>query len=289
MIIDAHLHLWKKQQGMVNGRPVVGVGDGKSDFGGEVRQMMPPYMNDDENTVERLIANMNYACVNGCVVTQEYIDGNQDAYLLESKDKFPDRIKICSLYEEKPSFLLEGADGVKICASRIKDKDLKKLLPVFKEIERAGKFLSIDLADGDEQVEDMEYLIERCPDLKIAIGHFGMVTTPGWQKQIALAKHKNVYIESGGLTWLFHKEFYPYPSAIDAILEARDICGMDKLMWGSDYPRTMTDITYIMAVRFIAESDKLTDAERRAFLGENAVKFYGFGEMVPMKAIANML
>jgi len=236
-----------------------------------------------------LIANMNYACVNGCVVTQEYIDGNQDAYLLESKDKFPDRIKICSLYEEKPSFLLEGADGVKICAGRLQDKDLKKLLPVFKEIERAGKFLSIDLADGDEQVKDMEYLIERCPDLKIAIGHFGMVTTPGWQKQIALAKHKNVYIESGGLTWLFHKEFYPYPSAIDAILEARDICGMDKLMWGSDYPRTMTDITYIMAVRFIAESDKLTEAEKRAFLGENAVMFYGFGEMMPMKAIENML
>ena len=289
VIIDAHLHLWKKQQGMVNGRPVVGVGDGKSDFGGEIRQMMPPYMNDDENSVERLIANMNYACVNGCVVTQEYIDGNQDAYLLESKAKYPDRIKICSLYEEKANFLLEGVDGVKICAGRLKDKDLKKLLPVFKEIEKAGKFLSIDLADGDEQVEDMEYLIERCPNLKIAIGHFGMVTTPGWQKQIALAKHKNVYIESGGLTWLFHKEFYPYPSAIDAILEARDICGMDKLMWGSDYPRTMTDITYIMAVRFIAESDKLTDAERCAFLGENAVKFYGFGEMVPMKAIANML
>ena len=289
VIIDAHLHLWKKQQGMVNGRPVYGVGDGKSDFGGEIRQMMPPYMNDDENTVERLIANMNYACVNGCVVTQEYIDGNQDAYLLEAKAKYPDRIKICSLYEEKPPVLLEGADGVKICAGRLADRDLKKLLPVFKEIEQAGKFLSIDLADGDEQVEDMEYLIEKCPDLKIAIGHFGMVTTTGWQKQIALAKHKNVYIESGGLTWLFHKEFYPYPSAIEAILEARDICGIHKLMWGSDYPRTMTDITYIMAVRFIAESDKLTEAEKRAFLGENAVKFYGFGEMAPLENTPNML
>ena len=289
VIIDAHLHLWKKQQGMVNGRPVYGVGDGKSDFGGEIRQMMQPYMNDDENTVERLIANMNYACVNACVVTQEYIDGNQDAYLLEAKAKYPDRIKICSLYEEKPPVLLKGADGVKICAGRLADRDLKKLLPVFKEIERAGKFLSIDLADGDEQVEDMEYLIEKCPDLKIAIGHFGMVTTPGWQKQIALAKHKNVYIESGGLTWLFHKEFYPYPSAIEAILEARDICGMEKLMWGSDYPRTMTDITYIMAVRFIAETDKLTEAEKRAFLGENAVKFYGFGEMVPLDDTPNML
>ena len=44
MIIDAHLHLWKKQQGMVNGKKVYGIGGGRSDFGGEIRQMMPPYM-----------------------------------------------------------------------------------------------------------------------------------------------------------------------------------------------------------------------------------------------------
>ena len=289
VIIDAHLHLWEKQNGRVNGKPVVGVGGGKSDFGGEVRQMMPPYMDDDRNTVERLIANMDYACVNACVVTQEYIDGNQDAYLLESKVKYPERIKICSLYEENDDYLLDGVDGVKICAGRLADPDLKKLLPLFKEVEAAGKFISIDLADGDAQVEDMEYLIAECPDLKIAIGHFGMVTTAGWQKQIALAKHKNVYIESGGLTWLFHKEFYPYPSAIDAILEARDICGIEKLMWGSDYPRTMTDITYIMAVRFIVESDKLTEDEKKAFLGGNAEKFYGFKDLVPMPEKANML
>ena len=289
VIIDAHLHLWEKQNGRVNGKPVVGVGGGKSDFGGEIRQMMPPYMDDDKNTVERLIANMDYACVNACVVTQEYIDGNQDAYLLESKVKYPERIKICSLYEENDNYLLESVDGVKVCAGRLADQDLKKLLPLFKEVEAAGKFISIDLADGDAQVEDMEYLIAECPDLKIAIGHFGMVTTPGWQKQIALAKHENVYIESGGLTWLFHKEFYPYPSAIDAVLEARDICGIEKLMWGSDYPRTMTDITYIMAVRFIAESDKLTEDEKKAFLGGNAEKFYGFKDLVPMPEKENML
>ena len=274
--IDAHLHLWETQQGRVNGKPVVGVGNGKSDFGGEIRQMMPPYMTDNCNTVERLIANMDYACVNGCVVTQEYIDGNQDAYLLQAKAKYPDRIKICSLYEERDDFRTEGFDGVKICAGRLADRDLKKLLSVFKRVEA-------------EQVADMEYLIEQCPNLRIAIGHFGMVTTDGWQQQIALAKHKNVYIESGGLTWLFHKEFYPYPSAVDAILEAAGICGMEKLMWGSDYPRTMTDITYIMAVRFLIESEKLTEDQKRAFLGENAVRFYGFAEMQPMEDMLNML
>lgn len=287
--IDAHVHLWEVQNGRVNGKPVVGVGNGKADFGGTVRQMMPPYMEDNRNTVERLIANMDYACVNGAVITQEYIDGNQDAYLLEAKAKYPDRIKICSLYEEKEDFSLDGFDGVKICASRLADKDLKKLLSVFKKVEKAGKFISIDMADGAEQTEDLDYLAKQCPDLRIAIGHFGMVTTKGWQQQIALAKNKNVYIESGGLTWLFHKEFYPYPSAIDAILEARDICGMDKLMWGSDYPRTMTDITYIMALRFIKETPKLSEDEKKAFLGENAVGFYGFNNPEPLPEKLNML
>lgn len=50
--------------------------------------MMPPYMLDGSNTVEMLIANMDYARVSGCVVTQEYIDGNQDAYLLECRKKY---------------------------------------------------------------------------------------------------------------------------------------------------------------------------------------------------------
>ena len=289
VIIDAHLHLWKKQDGLVNGLPVRHIGNGKSSFIGEVRQMMPAYMDDGENTAERLLGNMDYACVNGCVCTQEYMDGNQDGYLLSVRNKYPDRFRVCSLYWEKPNYLTDGFDGIKICASRLADKDLKKLLPVFKDAEQRDMFISIDLCDGAEQTDDMRYLIERCPDLRIAIGHFGMVTTDGWQEQIKLARNKNVFIESGGLTWLFNYEYYPYPSAIEAVKEAADICGIEKLMWGSDYPRTMTEITYKMAVRFILETNRLTEAEKKAFLGENAQKFYRFGEFKRLEPIPNML
>lgn len=287
--IDAHVHLWEVQHGTVNGQPVTGIGNGLANFGGEIRQMMPPYMTDNRNTAERLLANMDYAGVNACVVTQETIDGNQDDYLVRVRKNHPERFRVCSLYEEGTEPLTEDVDGIKICAGRLSDPDLKKLAPVFLKAEREKLFISVDLADGDAQVEDMEYLISLCPSLRIAVGHFGMVTTKGWQRQIALAKHPNVRIESGGLTWLFHKEFYPYPSAIDAICEARDICGMDKLMWGSDYPRTMTDITYTMALRFIMETNKLTEAEKRAFLGENAAEFYGLQGMLPIRETPNML
>ena len=40
-------------------------------------------------------------------------------------------------------------DGIKICAGRLADQDLKKLLPLFLKAEQMGKFISIDMADGD--------------------------------------------------------------------------------------------------------------------------------------------
>ena len=289
MIIDAHAHLWKKQNGIVNGKPVYDIGGGRSDFGGEIRQMMPPYITDGENTVERFIANMDYAGVSGAVITQEYIDGNQDSYLIEAKRRYPDRIKICALYEEKDMGDVSLFDGIKICASRLKDKNLLNHIYPFELAQKEGKFISIDLADGDEQCGYMKEIIGRFPDLKIAIGHFGMVTRENWLSQIALAKHKNVYIESGGITWLFNNEFYPYPSAVDAINEAASLVGYEKLMWGSDYPRTMTAITYKMSYDFIYKTDKISDKNKSLFLFENAERFYGFTDLPVLSEIKNMV
>jgi predicted TIM-barrel fold metal-dependent hydrolase len=251
--------------------------------------MMPPYMTDGENTVERFIANMDYAGVSGAVITQEEIDGNQDAYLLEARSKFGNRLKICSLYEEGKPFATEGFDGIKICASRLKTEDLTKHYKVFEEANRLGKFISIDLADGDAQTGSLYELIRQYPELKIAIGHFGMVTRENWLEQIKLARNPNVMVESGGITWLYNSEYYPYPSAVKAILEAADVCGFDKLMFGSDYPRTMVEITYKMSFRFILESDLLSDNEKALFLYKNAKDFYKFTHLEECEKIENML
>lgn len=289
MIIDAHAHLWKKQAGIVNGKPVYDIGGGKSDFGGEVRQMMPAYMTDGENNIERFIASLDYAGVSGAVITQEYIDGNQDEYLKECKKRYPDRIKICALYEEREMGDIGDFDGIKICAGRLQDKNLLNHIAPFKLANDTGKFISIDLADGNEQTDAMQKIIDMFPDLRIAIGHFGMVTRENWLSQIALAKNKNVYVESGGITWLFNEEFYPYPSGVDAINEAAAMVGFDKLMWGSDYPRTMTAITYKMSFDFVLKTDKISDESKKKFLGENAVDFYGFRNLTVPEKIKNMV
>ena len=84
-IIDTHSHLWLKQNTKVNGLPIRTLQDGQSEFMGEVRKMLPPFMVDGRNSAEIFISNMNYAQVSAAVVVQEFIDGLQNDYLTEVK------------------------------------------------------------------------------------------------------------------------------------------------------------------------------------------------------------
>lgn len=302
-IIDAHAHLWLKQDTVVNGKPIRPLPNGRCDFMGEERQMLPPFMIDGRNTAEVFLSNMDYAQVAAAVIVQEFIDGEQNDYLAEVARKYPDRFFVNGMCEfREPGFLPEamslldaGFKGLAIPAHRLPLEgegrvwlNSPEMMSLFKEMERRGTILSITLADGTTQVAEMKEVIEECPGLKIAIGHFGMVTVDGWMEQIKLARAKNVMIESGGITWLFNSEFYPYPSAVRAIREAADAVGMDKLMWGSDYPRTITAITYKMSYDFVSKSAELTEDEKHAFLGDNARRFYGFGELPILRYVKNM-
>ena len=78
------------------------------------------------------------------------------------------------------------------------------------------------------------------------------------------------------------------PSAVRSIKQAADWVGIDRLMWGSDYPRTITAITYRMSYDFISKSRELSDADKAAFLGGNAKKFYSFDKLVELPYIKNM-
>lgn len=301
-IIDAHAHLWLKQDTVVDGLPIRTLENGRSLFMGEVRQMVPPFMIDGVNSAEVFLSNMDYAQVSAAVITQEFIDGIQNDYLLEVARRYPTRFMVCGMCEfRQPGFLPhakklldQGFRAIKIPAQRLLLKEGRvmltgeEMMQMFHLMEERNALLSIDLADGNLQVGEMEEIIQECPRLRIAIGHFGMVTRQGWQDQIKLARHPNVRIESGGITWLFNDEFYPFHGAIRAIREAADLVGMEKLMWGSDYPRTITAITYRMSYDFITKSTELSDEEKALFLGENARQFYGFTDLVELPYIKNM-
>ena len=253
--------------------------------------MLPPFMTDGQNTAERFLSNMDYAQVAAAVVVQELIDGCQNDYLTQVQQSYPDRFFCMGMawnVDEAQKVLERGMKGIAFPGHRMQ-QPLTTLMPVFQFMEQHDMVLSMCLADDERQIAQMREVIRQCPRLRVAIGHFGMVTTPSFRSQVLLAREGDrVMVESGGITWLFHHEFYPYPSAIRAIREAADLVGFDRLMWGSDYPRTITAITYRMSYDFISRSTELNDSEKALFLGENAYRFYGFGNLPELPYIKNM-
>ena len=104
-IIDAHSHLWLIQNTIVDGMAVKTLENGRSEFMGEVRQMLPPFMVDGRNSAEVFLSNMDYAQVSAAVVTQEFIDGIQNDYLMEVSRLYPDRFFVCGMCEfRRPGF-----------------------------------------------------------------------------------------------------------------------------------------------------------------------------------------
>ena len=313
-IIDAHSHLWLRQDTTVDGQHICQLDPNRSRslFFGEERQMLPPFMIDGVNSAEVFLSNMDYAQVGAAVVVQEIIDGNQNDYLHEVQQRYPNRFFTMGMTEFRygADFLAGtrnviemGFKGLAIPGHRLLSVPVSesetefqvlhlnapKMMEMFKLLEQHGLILSMCLGEDETQIGEMAEVIQECPQLKVAIGHFGMVTTPAFKSQVMLAREgKNVMVESGGITWLYNSEFYPYPSAVRSIKEAADWVGMDRLMWGSDYPRTITAITYKMSYDFILKTNELSEQEKAMFLGENAKQFYGFCNLPELPYIKNM-
>ncbi len=291
MIIDAHSHLWLRQDTQVDGKPIKSLKNGRSLFFGDEVQMLPPFMIDGVNSAEVFLSNMDYAQVGAAVVVQELIDGNQNDYLSKVQQQYPDRFFCMGMawnLDEAKAVCDAGLKGIAFPGHRMKES-LLDLMPVFKLMEEKELVLSMCLGDDEHQIAEMKEVIKECPKLKVAIGHFGMVTTPSFKSQVLLARcGENVMIESGGITWLYNSEFYPYPSAVRSIKEAAEWVGMNRLMWGSDYPRTITAITYRMSYDFILKTKELSEQDKAIFLGENALRFYGFKNLPDLPYIKNM-
>ncbi|MFA6471220.1 MAG: amidohydrolase family protein [Candidatus Latescibacterota bacterium] len=291
VIVDAHMHLWDHIDGFL-GAPVRSIGNGQVTLGSQKMMGMPPYLLDGRCTWEIALSVMDAAGVYAAVVTQEYLDGNQNAYLAEAEKKNPERLFVHGLLDFfHPERLSEEFEevmreyefkGIKVPAMNLPKAGPRiflndpKCMTVFEKMEKRGMVLSIDLHPSDCQVEEMREVARSFPRLTVTLGHFAMANREGWLKQMSLAKEPNVYVESGGITWLYRLDGPPFPGAQEAFRIAAEHVGADKLMWGSDHPRTMVDFTYEQALDFLLDGCPFfSDTQKKAILGETALRIYG--------------
>lgn len=292
VIIDSHMHIWERVNGQVGGgKKVLPLESGRIRIGDDEMLGMPAHMTDCAARVELVIGEFDAAGVAAGVVVQEYLDGPQNDYLLEVSARYPGRFFVHALPDffradtvvaEAFELFDSGFQGLKLCAGHLQGKlriDDRRLFPVWERMESEGKVLAVDFSEGQQQVEEFERVIAGYPQLKVAIGHFGMPNRDGWPGQLQLCRHENVLIECGGIIWLYRSEGYPFPGAREVIREAINEVGVEKLMWGSDWPRTMVDFTYRQSLDFVQLDDFLNEEEKQAFLGGNAVRLYNLAQV----------
>ncbi len=302
MIIDAHMHIWNRLHGKI-GRDmqVRAVCDGVVEVGDTQMLGMPAYMHDCNARAEYFVAEMDAAGVDLGVVVQENMDGEQNDYCLEVLQRYPDRFWVHALpnyweldnVEKEAMALFErGFRGLKLPAGHLAGQielDDPRLMPIFRVMDKNQFVLAVDLSEGEDQVPAMRRILETLPTLRVAIGHFGMPNRRGWPGQLDLCQFEHVYLETGGIVWLYRAEGDPFPNAVKVIRQAADKVGMQKLMWGSDWPRTMVDFTYRQSVQFLRESDQFSEEDRSWLLGRSAATLYQLGWTENKRQVAPLI
>jgi predicted TIM-barrel fold metal-dependent hydrolase len=97
---------------------------------------------------------------------------------------------------------------------------------------------------------------------------------------LALAAHANVVIKITGACTL-SREPFPYNDLWDPLARIFDAFGFDRCMWGTDWTRAVALLTYEQGVQPFRLTDRLSDTDRTALMGETLRRVYDWAPSKP--------
>jgi L-fuconolactonase len=140
------------------------------------------------------------------------------------------------------------------------------------------------------RLDQAEQLAARNPDTRLVIDHLGLpqprVPPPPAEpfaelpKLLALAAHMNVAVKISGACTLSHDPF-PYTDIWDALGRIFDAFGFERCMWGTDWTRAVGMLTYDQGVSAFRVTDRLSDSDRAALMGETLQRIYNWPPAQP--------
>jgi len=99
-------------------------------------------------------------------------------------------------------------------------------------------------------------------------------------KLLDLAAHDNIAVKITGACTLSHEPF-PYNDLWDPLCRIFDAFGFDRCMWGTDWTRAVALLSYEQGVEAFRVTDRLSDSDRIALMGETLRSVYNWS---PSKA-----
>jgi L-fuconolactonase len=140
------------------------------------------------------------------------------------------------------------------------------------------------------RLEQAGLLAARNPDASLVIDHLGLQQPhhppapaqpfADLPKLLKLAAHDNIAVKITGACTLSHEPF-PYNDLWDPLCRIFDAFGFNRCMWGTDWTRAVALLTYKQGVEAFRVTDRLSDSDRAALMGETLQRIYDWS---PSKA-----
>ena len=92
---------------------------------------------------------------------------------------------------------------------------------------------------------------------------------------LALAVHDNIAVKISGACTL-SREPFPYRDIWDPLGRVFDAFGFGRCMWGTDWTRAVNLLTYEQGIEAFRVTDRLSDSEKAALMGETLTKIYNW-------------
>jgi len=269
-LIDSHVHLWKHDRA----------------FPFASGATPPP----EDASVDQLLELMQANQVLRTVLIQVIHYRWDNRYLANVLKRYPRTFQgVCRVDPQDPSAPdhlnrlteVDGFHGVRLSPSAKPQDDWIRgpLMPLLWR--RCAQLkVPMTILAPVTRMPDLAPLIEQHPDLNVVIDH--MADCPldhpdQLQMLLNLARYPRVYVKISHM-WSLSKQSYPYADAIPQVKRLCDSFGAKRLMWGTDWPIALKELSYDKAVALYRDHlDFLSAKDREQILSKTVQQVWPFG------------
>jgi L-fuconolactonase len=274
LAIDAQVHAYERNH---SGRPWVGTLTGPA-----------------EVTGDQMVAAMDAVGVDGAILVSPFSMYRYDAsYAKDAYAAHPDRFGLVKPVDPTDPSVADtiadwagtaGTVGIRVflrdnASADSADPAINRVLAL-----AAQHSIPVNLACTG-RLDQVGGLAARNPNTQLVIDHLGLPQphvppTPAepftaLPNLLALSVHDNIAVKVSGACTLSHEPF-PYRDIWDPLGRVFDAFGFDRCMWGTDWTRAVNLLTYEQGVEAFRVTDRLSDSEKAALVGETLTKIYNW-------------
>ena len=303
LFIDAHAHVYERLKGQkFGGTPVEAMNCGRVKIGEEIVFWTDPAYFDLSSPIEVFLEHMNKNNMDKAVLLQTPCYGEQYDYIDAILEKYPGKFQTVGLADPRfrEEFIRDtdiavnqhGYFGIKIEVPDVPFiMDAQENEFVWETILRNDTYIVIDLGWGDGpydfRIDQLANVLKKYPTIKTIIPHLGVSRlwdpneAPNYDSlkrclSLLEINRDNLWFDISGLPLLVRTfDEYPYPRIHDILKVVKQTIGIDKIMWGTDYPCVTEPCTYKQNFDMVDKHcEFLSQQDKISLFGANAQRVY---------------